>query len=222
MKKFHRRRAHGRRILLCLLALALLFVVLALRQNILLDTTSRHALLMDAQTGQVLAQKRANEKVAPASLTKMMTVLLAIEAQPDLDQPVTLPEDVFPELTAENASMAGFAPGETVTVRDVLYGAMLPSGAECCEALARLVSGSESAFVALMNQKAAELGMKNTHFCNPIGLTETEHYSTAADLAKLLQAALQNETFRTIFTTEHYTSTQRPSTRKASPLPALC
>ena len=183
MKKFHRRRAHGRRILLCLLALALLFVVLALRQNILLDTTSRHALLMDAQTGQVLAQKRANEKVAPASLTKMMTVLLAIEAQPDLDQPVTLPEDVFPELTAENASMAGFAPGETVTVRDVLYGAMLPSGAECCEALARLVSGSESAFVALMNQKAAELGMKNTHFCNPIGLTETEHYSTAADLA---------------------------------------
>lgn len=101
MKKSHRRRAHGRRILLCLLALALLFVVLALRQNILLDTTSRHALLMDAQTGQVLAQKRANEKVAPASLTKMMTVLLAIEAQPDLDQPVTLPEDVFPELTAE-------------------------------------------------------------------------------------------------------------------------
>ena len=140
MKKFHRRRAHGRRILLCLLALALLFVVLALRQNILLDTASRHALLMDAQTGQVLAQKRANEKVVPASLTKMMTVLLAIEAQPDLDQPVTLPEDVFPELTAENASMAGFAPSETVTVRDVLYGAMLPSGAECCEALARLVS----------------------------------------------------------------------------------
>lgn len=178
MKKFHRRRAHGRRILLCLLAVALLFVVLALRQNILLDTTSRHALLMDAQTGQVLAQKRANEKVAPASLTKMMTVLLAIEAQPDLDQPVTLPEDVFPELMAENASMAGFAPGETVTVRDVLYGAMLPSGAECCEALARLVSGSESAFVALMNQKAAELGMKNTHFCNPIGLTETEHYTS--------------------------------------------
>ena len=75
-----------------LLAVALLFVVLALRQNILLDTTSRHALLMDAQTGQVLAQKRANEKVAPASLSKMMTVLLAIEAQPDLDQPVTLPK----------------------------------------------------------------------------------------------------------------------------------
>ena len=103
--------------------------------------------------------------------------------------------------------MAVFAPGETVTVRDLLYGAMLPSLAECCEALARLVSGSEDNFAALMNQKAAELGMKNTHFTNPTGLTDTEHYSSAADMAKLLQAALHNATFRTIFTAEHYTTT---------------
>ena len=92
-------------------------------------------------------------------------------------------------------------------MRDLLYGAMLPSGAECCEALARLVSGSEENFAALMNQKAAELGMKNTHFTNATGLTDTEHYSSAADMAKLLQAALHNVTFRTIFTTEHYTTT---------------
>ena len=93
----------------------------------------------------------------------MMTVLLAIEAEPNLDKQVTLSEDIFPVLQAENASMAGFVPGETVTVQDLLYGAMLPSGAECCEALARLVSGSEENFAALMNQKAAELGMmKNT------------------------------------------------------------
>ena len=97
----------------------------------------------------------------------MMTILLAIEAEPDLDKQVTLPEDIFPALQIEKASMAGFAPGETVTVRDLLYGAMLPSGAECCETLARLVSGSEDNFAALMNQKAAELGMKNTHFTNP-------------------------------------------------------
>ena len=99
----------------------------------------------------------------------MMTVLLAIEGEPDLDKQVTLPEDIFPALQIEKASMAGFAPGETVTVRDLLYGAMLPSGAECCETLARLVSGSEDNFAALMNQKAAELGMKNTHFTNPTG-----------------------------------------------------
>ena len=137
----------------------------------------------------------------------MMTVLLAIEGEPDLDKQVTLPEDIFPPLQTENASMAGFAPGEEVTVRDLLYGAMLPSGAECCETLAQLVSGSEDNFAALMNQKAAALGMKNTHFTNPTGLTDTEHYSSAADMAKLLQAALHNATFRTIFTAEHYTTT---------------
>ena len=197
MKRFHRRCRR-----LCVLAALLVLLVLFLRQNVLLDTASRHAILLDAQSGQVLAQKRADERTAPASLTKMMTILLAIETEPDLDKQVTLPEDIFPALQTEKAS-----PGETVTVRDLLYGAMLPSGAECCETLARLVSGSEDNFAALMNQKAAELGMKNTHFTNPTGLTDTEHYSSAADMAKLLQAALHNATFRTIFTAEHYTTT---------------
>lgn len=206
-KSFRRKGQRRYRVLLWVLAAGLLVISLFLQQNVLLDTASRHGILLDAQSGQVLAQKRAHEKVAPASLTKMMTVLLAIEAETDLDRPVTLPEDIFPALDAQDASMAGFLPGETVTVRDLLYGAMLPSGAECCEALARQVSGSEEAFAALMNQKAAELGMENTHFTNPTGLTEAEHYSTAADLATLLQAALNNETFRTIFTTESYTST---------------
>ena len=187
MKRFHRRCRR-----LCILAALLVLLVLFLRQNVLLDTASRHAILLDAQSGRVLAQKRADERAAPASLTKIQ---------------VTLPEDIFPALQIEKASMAGFAPGETVTVRDLLYGAMLPSGAECCETLARLVSGSEDNFAALMNQKAAELGMKNTHFTNPTGLTDTEHYSSAADMAKLLQAALHNATFRTIFTAEHYTTT---------------
>lgn len=177
MKRFHRR---SRR--LCILAALLVLLVLFLRQNVLLDTASRHAILLDAQSGRVLAQKRADERTAPASLTKMMTVLLAIEAEPDLDKQVTLPEDIFPALQTEKASMAGFVPDETVTVRDLLYGAMLPSGAECCEALAQLVSGSEENFAALMNQKAAELGMKNTHFTNATGLTDTEHYSSAADI----------------------------------------
>ena len=211
MKRFHRRFRW-----LCILAALLVLLVLFLRQNVLLDTTSKHAILLDAQSGQILAQKRADERAAPASLTKMMTILLAIEAEPDLDKQVTLPDGIFPALQTENASMAGFVPGETVTVQDLLYGAMLPSGAECCETMARLVSGSEESFVALMNQKAAELGMKNTHFTNPTGLTDAEHYSSAADMAKLLQAALHNATFRTIFTAEHYTTTataQHPSDR---------
>ena len=200
------RRQRGYRGLLWVLAAGLLLFGLIAQQNILLGTSSQHALLMDARTGQVLARKRSGEEAAPASLTKMMTVLLATEALPDLDTPVTLPEDIFPALYKADASMAGFQPGETVTVRDLLYGAMLPSGAECCEALARQVSGSEEAFVALMNRKAGELGMKHTHFANCTGLTSPEHYSSAADLAVLLQAALNNETFRTVFTTGQYTS----------------
>ena len=202
-----RKRLHRNRRRLCILAIILAVLLLLLQANVLADTNSKHAILLDAQSGQVLARKRANEKAAPASLTKMMTVLLAIESVPDLDEPVTLPEEVFPALYGENASMAGFVPGETVTVRDLLYGAILPSGAECCETLARLVSGSEEAFAKRMNQKAEELGMKHTHFSNATGLTDPEHYSTAADLAVLLQEALRNETFRTVFTTEHYTST---------------
>lgn len=202
MKRFHRRCRR-----LCLLAILLAALILLWRANVLVDLNSRHAILLDAQSGQVLARKRADERVPPASLTKIMTVLLVIEAAPDLEEPVTLPEEVFPALYGENASMAGFVPGETVTVRDLLYGAILPSGAECCETLARLVSGSEEAFAALMNQKAKELGMKNTHFVNATGLTDPEHYSSARDLAVLLREALHNETFRTVFTTEHYTST---------------
>lgn len=200
------RRQRRYRGLLWVLAAGLLLFGLIAQQNILLGTSSRHALLMDARTGQVLARKRSGEEAAPASLTKMMTVLLATEALPDLDTPVTLPKDIFPALYKADASMAGFQPGETVTVRDLLYGAMLPSGAECCEALARQVSGSEETFVALMNRKAGELGMKHTHFANCTGLTSPEHYSSAADLAVLLQAALNNETFRTVFTTGQYTS----------------
>ena len=111
--------------------------------------------------------------------------------------------------------MAGFRPGETATVRDLLYGALLPSGAECCETLAREVSGSEEAFVELMNQKAAALGMASTHFCNPTGLHDPEHVSTVRDMARLLRTAMQNEMFRTIFATARYTCRPRICTRTA-------
>ena len=135
-------------------------------------------------------------------MTKMMTALQHYRSKPGPRRP---PEEIFPALQAQNASLAGFQPGETATVRDLLYGAMLPSGAECCEALAREVSGSEEAFAARMNQKAAELGMTATHFCNPTGLHDPEHVSTVRDMARLTEAALQNETFRKLFTTERYT-----------------
>lgn len=201
-RKHRRRKKFWEKI--TLLLLVLLFAALWTNQHILVGTSSRNIMLMEAQSGKVIAQRKAKMPCDPASLTKMMTVLLAVEALPDLDEPITLPAEIFEPLYAENASMAGFSPGETVTVRDLLYGAMLPSGAECCEVLAIRISGSEEAFVDLMNQKAQELGMLQTHFCNPTGLTETEHKSTAEDLALLLRTALQNPTFRTVFTTKQY------------------
>ena len=194
-----KRSARNRRARRCLflILLALLALLLMWPRTVHLEgLVSPYAILVDADSGEAVAEKEADVSIYPASMTKVMTALLALEANPDLEQPVTLPEDIFPELRAEGASMAGFRPGETATVRDLLYGALLPSGAECCEALAREVSGSEEAFVELMNQKAAELGMRSSHFCNPTGLHDPEHVSTVRDMARLTEAALQNETFR--------------------------
>jgi len=101
--------------------------------------------------------------------------------------------------------MAGFLPGEHASVRDLLYGAMLPSGGECCKALAEEVAGSEEKFADLMNKKAEELGMKHTHFVNSTGLPDKKHYTTTRDLARLLEYAWENGDFRAIFTTRSYT-----------------
>lgn len=166
---------------------------------------SRSAVLCSLDSNTVLAGKNADERVYPASLTKIMTALIAAEQLPDLDEPVTLNPDIFQPLYLMQASMAGFEPGETATCRDLLYGTLLPSGAECCEALCERISGSESAFVDLMNQKVQALGMDNTHFANATGLHEEAHYTTVRDLSLLLTEALKNETFRTIFTAQRYT-----------------
>ena len=166
---------------------------------------SKSAVLLDLDTGEIAAQKKSQERIYPASLTKMMTVLLVLENGEDLNKQVRLSEDIFPELYEEGASMAGFLPGEHASVRDLLYGAMLPSGGECCKALAEEVAGSEEKFADLMNKKAEELGMKHTHFVNSTGLPDKKHYTTTRDLARLLEYAWENGDFRAIFTTRSYT-----------------
>lgn len=167
--------------------------------------SSREAILL-RRGGAVLGEENADESIYPASLTKMMTVLLAAENFDDLDASVTLDEELFSPLWAANASMAGFEPGEVVTVRDLLYGAMLPSGAECCAAIAQALDGSEAAFADRMNRRARELGMENTHFVNATGLQDSDHRSTVRDLALLLDAALDNPTFREVFTAPRYST----------------
>lgn len=165
---------------------------------------SPYAILIAADTGETLAEKSSRAQIYPASLTKIMTALLVIEYSGNLDETVWIPTDIYEQLYAEGASMAGFLPGEETTLRELLYGILLPSGAECCLTAARYIGGTEETFAELMNQKAAELGMENTNFTNCTGLQEETHYSSAADIAILLQYALSNATFREIFTSKYY------------------
>ncbi len=167
---------------------------------------SPHAILVDLDDETILMQKKSEDKIYPASLTKMMTVLVAIENLDDLQGEIKLGHSMFESLIKADASIAGFQPGERVRAIDLLYGAMLPSGGECCIGLADHIAGSESAFVKLMNEKAADLGMDNTHFANATGLQKANHVSTVKDMSVLLCYALQNDVFRKIFTTERYST----------------
>ena len=164
------------------------------------------AILADANTGETLAEKNSSQKIYPASMTKIMTAILLAENVDDMDERVVMDSDIFQPLYAENASMAGFQPGEEATARDLLYGMLLPSGAECCAAIAQALDGSEVAFADRMNRRARDLGMENTHFVNATGLQDSDHRSTVRDLALLLDAALDNPTFREVFTAPRYST----------------
>lgn len=165
---------------------------------------SAHAILVKTANHEVMLSKASDERTYPASLTKIMTTILAIEHLPELKQTILLRNEIFKGLIEDNASIAGFLPNEKVKAIDLLYGAMLPSGAEAAVGLAVRVSGSEKKFAALMNEKANKLGMKDSYFTNATGLHDPNHYTTVKDMAVLLQYALKNETFKKIFTTERY------------------
>jgi D-alanyl-D-alanine carboxypeptidase (penicillin-binding protein 5/6) len=170
------------------------------------ELNSPNAILVRLKDNTILMQKNSEEKIYPASLTKIMTTIVAIENLPDLQKKIKLPSSMFQELYKADAAMAGFEPGEQVMAIDLLYGAMLPSGAECCIGLADQIAGSEKNFVKMMNQKAADIGMDNTHFENATGLHNGNHYTTVKDLAALLSYALQNDTFREIFTSYRHST----------------
>lgn len=161
------------------------------------------ALLMNMD-GEVLYSKNGESRIYPASLTKIMTAIVALENINYLDESVVIPGDIFDYIESEGAATAGFSAYESVTYRDLLYGALLSSGAECCLTLADYIAGSEEAFVQMMNDKAEELELENTHFTNVIGLHNYNHYSTAKDIASILMYALDNSEFREIFTSSSY------------------
>jgi D-alanyl-D-alanine carboxypeptidase (penicillin-binding protein 5/6) len=167
---------------------------------------SLYVVLMDGKSGDIIGEYSGDETMYPASLTKIMTAVVAIEELHNLNEEISLTNETFTGLYEEGATQAGFQPGESVRAIDLLYGVMLPSGAECCIALADEIAGSETDFVELMNKKAKKLGMKNTNFCNTTGLHDPNHYSTARDMAVLLRYALHNSTFREIIESSYHST----------------
>lgn len=169
-----------------------------------IDVNSRFAILVEQDSGRVLYTKQAKKRIHPASLTKIMIVYLALQSITDENKMVQVPADIFPKLEVENASIAGFQPNENVRIKDLLYGALLPSGADACITLAQTIDGSEDAFVKRMNDIAKQLGMHDTHFTNCTGLDDDQHYSSVYDLQLLLREALKNDAFAEIFHTKSY------------------
>lgn len=165
------------------------------------EITAGAALLMDAVNDEVLYEKNAYDRMYPASLTKVMTALLVLEAVDEgrlsLDQVVTASTTFTAGLTA-NGSTQDIRPGEQMSLLDLLYCLLVASANEASNILAETVDGSVSAFVERMNQRAQALGCQGTHFSNPHGLHADDHYTTAHDIYLIARAAMENDTFRTI------------------------
>ena len=171
------------------------------------EVNANFAILVDADAGLVVAEKNGSAKMYPASMTKVMTLLVACEHITDLNEKLEITQDIVDYVKKEGASNCGFKAGEQVTMLDLLYGLILPSGADAALALVRRIAGSEEQFVTLMNQKAQQLGISaTTHFTNCTGLYNDNHYSSAEDMAIIMRAASQNSVAATILTTRSYTT----------------
>lgn len=166
--------------------------------------TGENVILYNMNDDKILYSKNADEIVEIASLTKMMTALVTIENTSDLTKKITITEKDFEGTTGY--SKAGFKVGDKVTYEDLLYGILLPSGADAVNAAVNNTLGYKK-FIAKMNETAKKIGMNNTNFSNPIGKDDKNNYSTASDIAKLLKYSLKNETFKKVFTTKNYKTT---------------
>lgn len=170
------------------------------------DVDAESVYLINLDTGKVIYEKDADKKIYPASTTKIMTALLALENIPDLDAPqIELKLYIQNALSGTGASLAGILRGESFSPRELLYASMLPSGNEAAMMLGDYVGdGSLDYFAEMMNERAAELGAVNTHFVNASGMHDDDHYTTAYDMYLITKAALENETFRQIVSTRYY------------------
>jgi len=171
---------------------------------------SPYLALLDVENNQIIAGRDYNRRIYPASMTKIMTLIVAVEKLKSLDATFTMTYEIIAPLEKQQASRAGFDPGEVVDANNLLYGLILPSGADAAVALADMIAGSEDGFVDLMNKKCEEIGLKNTHFTNTSGLQDVNHYTTPIEMAMIMEYAMKNETCAKILSTYQYTTTPTP------------
>lgn len=177
-----------------------------------LKLNSDKYILYNMNDDTVLLSKNENEETYIASLTKIMTTIVAIENIKNYDEKVKITSEMYKNI-AWDVSIAGFKVGDTVTYNDLLYGAILPSGADAVNGLALSISKSYDDFVSLMNNKVKELNLKHTHFANVTGLYDKNNYSSAYDVAQILKYSLKNKKFKEIFETKKYTYSNGKTTK---------
>lgn len=171
------------------------------------EVISSHVILIDENTDTIVASKGAKERISPASMTKVLTILVAAEhiSEEQLDDIFVMTREITDYGYINDCSSVGFLDGEEVRVRDLFYGTILPSGSDAAMGLATYVAGSHEAFVDMMNEKLVELGLGETsHYTNCVGLYDKEHYSTVYDMAVIMKAAIQSEFCKEVLSQRKY------------------
>ena len=177
------------------------------------EVASGYAVVIDGQSQEILAEKGAQTVISPASMTKVLTLLVAAEQleEADLDDTFTMTIEITDYCYVNGCSVVGLDIDETVPVRELLYGTILPSGADAALGLAVYTAGSQEAFVTLMNEKLEELGLSDTaHFTNCVGLYDENHHCTVTDMAVILQAAMENDLCRQVLSAHTYETAPTP------------
>ena len=174
------------------------------------DIISQNVIVINCDSNEVVAARNPSQRCYPASTTKIMTILTAVDYITDYNQTLTFSYEITDPFHLQGATMAGFMDGEAITITDMLYGAILPSGADATAGIAIKLAGGEEEFVKLMNKKAKQLGLKNTKFTNASGLYDKNHYTTPEDMAVIIREAMKNELCKKILSTYQHTTQSTP------------
>ncbi len=193
----------------------LILIILPIKVSAL-EVSAKNYILYNMDSDKIVLEKNSDEKISIASLTKIATAIAVIENTRNLNETVTITEKTLDGLKEANASVAGFYLGQKLTIEDLLYGLMLPSGADAANALDLYFKSRNMNLIKLMNDYTNKLNLSNTNFVNTTGLDDKNHYSSVSDVTTLLKYSLSNNTFKKIFTSKTYLTSDKKITLKAS------